>query len=117
MEYLRGELSTLRLVLGLIRENSNQEKEMLDELSGKVREIASGINSRYKYVSYDKSGDDPSIKYFGIDWTQTFDKLEGFIECLSDTEPSKSDLSSIVAFINRIEGEVYNHIIAVRYLS
>ena len=111
----------MRLVLGLIRENSNQEKEMLDELSGKVREITSGINSRYKYLSYDnindKSGDDPSIKYFGIDWTQTFDKLEGFIECLDDRMPNKSDLSSIVAFINRIEREVYNHIIAVRYLS
>ena len=76
MEYLRGELATLRLLLGLIRENSNQEKEMFDELSVKVREITSEINLRYKHLSddniHDKSGDDPSIKYFGIDWTQTF---------------------------------------------
>ena len=120
MEELRGKLDTVRLILGLIKDSSDCDNEMLDQLSGEITTITKEINLQYKDCAHDinvKVLDDPSIQYFGIDWRQTFWLVEGFQDLLQNSDPPKSELESLIVALNRIEREVFNHIIAVRYLT
>jgi len=117
MEQLRGKLDTFRLILGLIKDSSDCDNEMLDQLSAEISTITREITLQYKDCAHDinvKVLDDPSIQYFGIDWRQTFWLVEGFQDLLQKPDPPKSELESLIVTFNRIEREVSNHIIAVR---
>lgn len=120
MDQLRGKLGTFKLILGLIKDSSDCDNDMLDELSAEITTITKEINFQYKDCAHDvnvKVFDDPSIQYFGIDWKQTFSLVEGFQDLLLNSDPTKSELESLIVALNRMEREVFNHIIAVRYLT
>ena len=120
MDQLRGKLGTFKLILGLIKDSSDCDNDMLDELSAEITTITKEINFQYKDFAHDvnvKVFDDPSIQYFGIDWKQTFSIVEGFQDLLQNSDPTKSELESLIVALNRMEREVFNHIIAVRYLT
>ena len=118
MENLREELEKFKLVLGLIKEGSNKDVDMFDELSAEVRAITRDVTQQYKDTTFhdiiSKVNDDPSIKYFGMDWKQTFEIVDGFISLLLISDPANSDLEDIIVFLNRVEREVFYHIIAAR---
>ena len=120
MEQLGGKLDTFKLILGLIKDSSDCDNDMLDQLSAEITRITKEINFQYKDCAHDISAkvfDDPSIQYFGIDWKQTFSLVEGFQDILQNSDPTKSELESLIVALNRMEREVFNHIIAVRYLT
>ena len=120
MDQLRGKLGTFKLILGLIKDSSDCDNDMLDELAAEITTITKEINFQYKDYAHDiniKVFDDPSIQYFGIDWKQTFSLVEGFQDLLLNSDPTKSELESLILALNRMEREVFNHIIAVRYLT
>ena len=120
MDQLRGKLNTFKLILGLIKDSSDCDNDVLDQLSAEIATITREINLQYKECANDisvKVFDDPSIQYFGIDWKQTFSVVEGFQDLLQNSDPTKSELESLIVTLNRIEGEVFNHIIAVRYID
>ena len=120
MDQLRGKLDTFKLILGLVKDSSDCDNDMLDELAAEITTITKEINFQYKDYAHDiniKVFDDPSIQYFGIDWKQTFNLMEGFQDLLQNSDPTKSELESLIVALNRMEREVFNHIIAVRYLT
>ena len=118
MDKLREKLDTFKLILGLIKDSSDCDNDVLDELSAEIATITREINFQYKECANEISVrvfDDPSIQYFGIDWKQTFCLVEGYQDLLQNSDPTKSELESLIVTLNRIEGEVFSHIIAVRY--
>ena len=118
MDQLREKLDTFKLILGLIKDSSNCDSDVLDELSSEITKITREINLQFKEFVHGislKFFDDPSIQYFGIDWKQTFWLIEGFLDLLQNSDPTKSELERLIVTLNRIEREVFNHIIAVRY--
>ena len=116
-------IDTLRLLLELIKNSEECNEKTLNGMAREARTIIRDLQ-QYFFVLQLYSDQtlslnvfqDPSVKYFGMDWTVMFhmiDDLKELIEQYS-RDLDDSDIHQILSILQKITGDLNGHIEAVR---
>ena len=123
---LEQKIDTLRLLLELIKNSEECNDKTLNGMAREARTIIRDLQ-QYFFVLQLYSDQtlslnvfqDPSVKYFGMDWAvmfQMIDDLKELIEQYS-RDLDDSDIHQILSILQKITGDLNGHIEAVRSVN